>query len=30
MGEPTIRPYEERDRDACTDLWVQLTEWHRN
>ena len=24
-----IRDYEARDRDACTRLWVQLTEWHR-
>ena len=25
-----VREYEPRDRDACTDLWVQLTQWHRD
>ena len=29
MSEIAVRPYEPRDRDACTDLWVQLTEWHQ-
>ena len=24
-----VRPYEDRDHDACVRLWVQLTEWHR-
>ena len=25
-----VREYEPRDRDACTGLWVQLTQWHRD
>ena len=29
MAEIAVRPYEPRDRDACTELWAQLTEWHR-
>ena len=27
---PTIREYEEQDRDACRALWAQLTQWHRD
>jgi ribosomal protein S18 acetylase RimI-like enzyme len=29
VAEITVRPYEPRDRDACTELWAQLTQWHR-
>ncbi len=30
MPEALVREYEQRDRDACTALWVQLTQWHRD
>src|ERR671918_2424786 len=30
VADPLIREYEERDRDACRALWVQLTQWHRD
>jgi GNAT superfamily N-acetyltransferase len=30
VGEPVVREYEERDRDACRALWAQLTQWHRD
>ena len=30
MAEPLVREYEERDRDACRQLWAQLTQWHRD
>jgi GNAT superfamily N-acetyltransferase len=26
----TVRGYEPRDLDACRELWVQLTQWHRD
>jgi L-amino acid N-acyltransferase YncA len=29
VAEIAVRAYEPRDRDACTGLWVQLTQWHR-
>ena len=25
-----VRGYEERDREACRDLWRELTQWHRD
>ena len=25
----SVRPFEPRDADACRQLWVELTEWHR-
>jgi ribosomal protein S18 acetylase RimI-like enzyme len=30
VADPPIREFEERDRDACRALWVQLTQWHRD
>jgi GNAT superfamily N-acetyltransferase len=30
VADPLIRDFEERDRDACRALWVQLTQWHRD
>ncbi len=26
----TVRGYEPRDLDACRELWVELTQWHRD
>jgi N-acetylglutamate synthase-like GNAT family acetyltransferase len=30
VAEILVRTYEARDRDACTALWAQLTQWHRD
>jgi N-acetylglutamate synthase-like GNAT family acetyltransferase len=29
VSDIAVRRYEQRDRDACTELWAQLTQWHR-
>lgn len=30
VSRVTIRGYESRDLEACRDLWVELTQWHRD